>query len=1116
MPLNEIVSVNGRFLRSIRIDKDDRSEALDGFVFSSSVREILNNFSRQQFESGQGAFTWTGPYGSGKSSLALALSALLSGGEQERATAARKTDPEFAKELWKLLPPKRDGWKCVSVVGRSMEPFQLIGDGIKDANLAAGQRKFDSPEKVISYLQDLASKDSEHSGGLILFLDEMGKLLEHAASSSGDAYFFQLLGEAASRSDGRLIVVGILHQSFQEYASRLARDVKDEWGKIQGRFVDIPVNVSGDEQIELVSKAIISANQPDSADQNAETAVALLRDVRRGAPAVSKELLTGAWPLNPLVTLVLGPASRRSYGQNQRSIFSFLGSSEIFGFQHYLEETDIGDPKDYGLADFWDYLDFNLQASIAVSLDSHHFANARDAIARWEAQGGEELGTQLLKSLAILELTQKQTGIGATRDALCLATNQMSATVESLLSELAAASIVVFRKFRGTYSLFDGSDFDIEQALNEALRDRSDFDVGTISNALSSPNIVAKRHYRKTGALRWCEIKIMLESHVEDYVESFVPENGCFGAFIIALDDSTPSNIENFKDFGQVGDFALARSKKSKNLVALAREHSALKNILATNAEIHRDKIARREISDRLEAIGDRIEHEIWQLIETAEWQTGTNGISEQASGNLTVLASEMADLRFSKSPRLRNELLNRTKPSASANSALKLLLHAAVLKEGTPGLGFKKFPAEKALFVSLVEANGLYVHEGNEWKFTLPSGNDAANLMPIWKETKAFLKKHGNRNVQLTDVYDLWRAAPFGLKEGLMPFLAVMFMLAERRNLSHYREGIFLSNISDVDVDYVLKAPQMVQLRWIEMNRTTKRLLSELANAVGEIVDKPVTTLSPLEVGRALISAYDATAPWVQRTSRLPEHAKKVRALFRRSNDPQKFAFDDIPALYGKDINILTDEGISEIAENIKEGLIEIRAAYPAMLSRMREQILNELQVHGRTAKAYQELNERARNIQHIAGDLKLQPFITQLMTFGDDLHSMESLAGLGINKPTRAWIDSDIDRAFVRLTQLAQQFNQLEAVARVSGRKDKRAAMAMIVSIDGRPTPVVEEFDVLDADFDKVDDLIRKIEKLLEQSVEETSRNIILAALAKVSAARMRQSVEGEKVDG
>ncbi|WP_181893066.1 ATP-binding protein [Falsiruegeria mediterranea] len=1116
MPLKDRVSVNGRFLRSVRIDQDDPGEALDGFVFSSSIREILTNFSHQQSEAGQGAFTWTGPYGSGKSSVALVLSALLSGEESERKAAAKQTDPEFAKSLWKLLPPKRDGWKCLSVVGRSAEAFQLIGDSIKDAKLTARQRKLDTPEKVIALLQGLASQDSEHSGGLILFLDEMGKVLEHTASSTGDAYFFQLLGEAASRSDGRLIVVGILHQSFQEYASRLARDIKDEWSKIQGRYIDIPVNVSGDEQIELVSRAIVSESQPQSAYLNAEAAVALLKNVRPGGVTVSEDLLKGAWPLNPLVTLVLGPASRRSYGQNQRSIFSFLGSSELFGFQDFLEKSDDDEPQEYGLADFWDYLEFNLQASIAVSLDSHHFANARDAISRWEAKNGGELGTHLLKSIALLELTQKQTGIGATFEALCLATNVTNVRVKEALAELKGASIIVFRKFRGTYSLFDGSDFDIELALDEALRETSEFDVGSVSDVLSTTNIVAKRHYRRTGALRWCALKVLPESQVEDYVLSFTPTNGCFGAFIIALNDTSSKGVTQPSGLGNQADFAIARSEKSKNLIALAREHAALKAILAKNSEIQRDKIARREVNDRIEAIGGRIEHEIWQLINSAEWKTGNQETTRQQWGSLTVLASAMADNRFSRSPGLRNELLNRTKPSASANSALKLLLHAAVLKEGQEGLGFKKFPAEKALFVSLIEANQMYAEVDGEWKFVPPSGDDAANLLPIWKATIAFLKRNGSRNVQLTDVYELWKKPPFGLKEGLMPFLAVLFMLAERRNLSHYREGIFLSTLSDVDVDYVLKAPQSVQLRWIEMNKTTKKLLSDLANAVGDIVDKPVATLSPLEVGRALISAYETSAPWVQRTSRLPEHAKRVRALFKRSNDPQKFAFDDIPALYGKDVDVLTDEGIAEIAQNIREGLLEIREAYPAMLSRMREQILNELQVHGRSQKAYEELNERAENIQDVAGDLRLRAFVNQLATFSDDQQSMEALAGLGINKPAKAWIDSDIDRAIVQLTLLAQQFNQHEAVARVAGRKDKRSAMAMIVSIDGRPTPLIEEFDILDSDFEKVADLSRKIEEVLDQTSDKTSKNIILAALARVGATRIEQSEEEETVDG
>ncbi len=67
----------------------------------------------------------------------------------------------------------------------------------------------------------------------------MGKLLEAAADGDGDVYFYQLIAELASRSNGRFIVVGILHQTFQEYAATASKKIRDEWGKVHGRFVDI-------------------------------------------------------------------------------------------------------------------------------------------------------------------------------------------------------------------------------------------------------------------------------------------------------------------------------------------------------------------------------------------------------------------------------------------------------------------------------------------------------------------------------------------------------------------------------------------------------------------------------------------------------------------------------------------------------------------------------------------------------------------------------------------------------------------------------------------------------------------------------------------------------------
>jgi hypothetical protein len=59
----------------------------------------------------------------------------------------------------------------------------------------------------------------------------------------------------------------------------------------------------------------------------------------------------------------------------------------------------------------------------------------------------------------------------------------------------------------------------------------------------------------------------------------------------------------------------------------------------------------------------------------------------------------------------------------------------------------------------------------------------------------------------------------------------------------------------------------------------------------------------------------------------------------------------------------------------------------------------------------------------------------------------------------------------------------------------------MAVVVGRNGRPTPVAGEFHIADTDRAAVDDLIYRVEQTLE-SVDRQGRNIILAALAEMSA--------------
>ena len=189
----------------------------------------------------------------------LSLSAALNGDKALRRHAASILDPDTAAILEKALPSRKQGWHILPVIGRRDRPAQVMGEAIKTAGLLTDREPQDLDGATFSTtLKGIATREPQARGGLAVFIDEMGKFLEAAAHDGSDIYLFQQLAERASRSDGRLLVVGILHQAFEEYAHRLSRQMRDEWSKIQGRFVDLVVNTAGDEQIDLLGRAIES------------------------------------------------------------------------------------------------------------------------------------------------------------------------------------------------------------------------------------------------------------------------------------------------------------------------------------------------------------------------------------------------------------------------------------------------------------------------------------------------------------------------------------------------------------------------------------------------------------------------------------------------------------------------------------------------------------------------------------------------------------------------------------------------------------------------------------------------------------------------------------------
>ncbi|MCY4522846.1 MAG: hypothetical protein OXC13_18980 [Caldilineaceae bacterium] len=1106
--LTDHVRVARRFQRSVRIDTDLADPAaLEGFICPRTSVAALMTMARHVSGTGQAAFTWTGPYGTGKSSLAVALAATLNGRIELRRTAAAALGNGTAEAIWNVLPPQEKGWRILPIVGRRGRPAQAVGKALENARFVRGSRSTEwSDSEILDKLAEVAKRTPHTSGGLIVLIDEMGKFLEGAAHDGTDIYFFQELAELAVRSRRRLIVIGILHQAFEEYGHRLSREMRDEWAKIQGRFVDLAISATPEEQLDLISRAIENGRRPSSRPDECATKVATLT----GQPATAG-LLEGCWPLHPIVACLLGPISRRRFGQNQRSIFAFLNSTEPKGFQDFLRTASATDLYTPEL--LWDYLRFNLEPSIMASPDGHRWALAVEVVERLEATDADSLHLQLLKTIGLVNLFKERSGLAPGFELLNVALPKHSSKeIGRALNDLLQLSLIIYRRHANAYSIFEGSDFDIEQAVEEVYELIGTLDHAQLTALADFQPIIAKRHYHETGTLRWYDITVVPLGELSETAASYVPTDGSTGGFLLALpiEGDSPQQAEwmacEAAESNDRYDLVIGVADRSAWVVStLAKELLALEHVRDQTPELQGDRVARMEVSSRIIELQGRIEAELGQVFNGARWHRQGHPVVQLDHAQLNSLASDLASERFCLTPYLHNELLNRTKPSSNAVAARNALLHRMVLNEGQERLGIVGFPAEGSLFTSLIEGPGLYANGDDGWRFVRPLAQSKGSLAPMWHAARELVRSNSHRSVSAAEIYGVWREPPFGIKNGLLPVLAAAFMLSNRQDLAYYREGIFQARITDLDMDFLTRDPNDVQVRWMDLSSASRQLLSDLADVVREIdTGNRLADLQPIDVARGLVAIHDELPAWTGRTRQLSANARLVRQLLKHAKDPNKLLFDDLPQVLSDPVKSGREVDLQLVAARMREGLHELRDSYPTMLRRLRDMLLAELQVPNASSRSLDELRARARNIQELGADHRQEAFTVRIARFQGTDADIESLASLALNKPSNAWTDHDVDHAAVVLASMAQEFVRSEAFAHVKGRADKRHAMAVVVGMDGLSNIAHNEFDVTDADRPLIEALSAQIEEVLDCNGDSRD-NIILAALAKVSVRHM-----------
>lgn len=1096
--LSDIVHVSRHYQRSIRIDIDlGRPDALDGYICHGTATAVLSSMTKQLLESNQRAFTWTGPFGGGKSSLAVALASALGSDKHLRAKARDILKIDELASFDQALP-YRKGWLTVPIVGKRASVVTELAKGLRRTQSLVHDGRKTNPTTLIADICEAAN--TKKSDGVLIIIDEMGKFLEASALGLGDdVYFFQELAEAAARASGKVVVVGILHQSFSQYAARLGIDTRDDWTKVQGRYSDIPLIAASDEVVELIGRAIHAEIIPD---WMMPASIEIADSIRARRPAVGASFansLHACWPLHPAMAALLGPISKRQFGQNERSTFGFLASVEPSGFRSYLESTPKLKSSWYRPNDYWEYLRANLEPAILASPDGHRWAQAVEAVERTEAKTTNSLHVELIKNIAVIDLFRNGSGLAAQSSVLkSLFYDHTLDQVDTALDQLSRWRVILFKKHIGAWSVFEGSDFDIDNAISQARSGISGVDFSLLESLTNLYPVIAKRHYHETGTMRWMNMALCRLDDIQRIATKFEPHNGDFGLFLLALPGSNTNNkaaLRRCHENSRMGPWPIVIGipHNHAKIEDLGSELLALQ-IVQSRHELNGDPVARREVQARISSVRANLEEQLREAVNNAKWVAGEEEIDTK--GRLSPIASNLANSVYSDAPRMWSELVNRDTPSSNSVKARRDLLYRMLDHEEEENLGIAGYPAERGLYETLLRSTELHRQDSNGvWRLLPPDEGHAPTFAALWNGTrKLFID--ANTRIKVSDIHDLWAAPPYGVRRGVIPVIFTSFLLAHKGNLALYKEGMFIPRVTDADIDEYLQDPSRFSMRWILIDREKTRILSGISEILAE-VGASANARDPLEAARGLVALVFGLPAWSQRTHTLSDTARNVRDTLLKASDPHKVLFIDLAAL-------LENNDDQPYVEALRCPITEIARAYDNLLARIETSMLEALDA---PADKLDRLRARAEALSGVTGDLRQDAFAARLAQHDGSKESIEGILSLAANKPPRDWNDRDIDSALLEIAQASLRFRQAEAFVSVKGRTPTSEAFAIVIGAGAQTCTVSRSFSIPDRHRDAVESMAERLASTL--MAEGHSTEILLAALAK---AGMKLTIEDD----
>ena len=1050
------LAIRRRYVRSVNLARDaDDPDALDGYVVTPSVRDAavrlvagLSSHSRQR------AFRVVGPYGAGKSAFGVFVAQLF----RERGDGpASKLFAEAAHRS-----ASAEAWTPVILTGRRVsfarELLRAVADdGEAAAVVAETQSLIERPGPLDAYavaelVSEIAALRRSRTGsGLLLLIDEMGRFVEHAATSieSEDPSIFQLLAERSSgRAHPDLAVVGFMHHRFADYVSGMGGWIEAEWTRSAERYEELSLGASTEQSLFMLARAIeATGRRRPTVGRCAKRIYG--EAVDRGLFAAPRNDVVGIapnlYPLHPASVAAVALAIRR-FGQNERSLFGFLQSLEPASLMRFAHSTEYHADNWYRMPWVFDHVAATM-SDVPGGDRGRRWSLAFDAVAAAASLSPEH--QDALKVVALLGILEPLPGLAANADTVAWCLDDQPSSVQPRLDDLACLKLVYRRPHRGDYGLWSSASVDLLHWLEEArAMVRAPERLESIRFLPASPRpCVAHRHYHDTGTLRTFEICLWTAAEPAPRTAD--------GLILVApvYPGDQPSAVLREAATAVAGDPLAVVCVRRVVPQDLKWAHElGLWNWIRDNCEELRvDELARTEVDERI-ATAEAALTRTTALLGSActgrddSWCVAGEPVA-LPPGGISALLSDLCDRAYGRAPVLKNELINRLKLSSAVASARMRLLDRMLGHAAKRDLGMDGAPPERTIYRSVLSLSGMHREVApGRFAFAPPTADAPGNWRPAWERVAELLQ--ARETVTFARLLEELAAPPYGLRPHPALLLVAAFLLASREQAALMERNTFQPDLTPAHFMRLAKSPQNFALQSLREGPGQRGIIDVLASRlrVLGVCDPTIPAVS-----ERLFAWYNALPPHALKTAAVSAVADRVRDVLRRASEPGTLFFTDLPVACGAPRPDGSIDLPSYVAA-LDAALHELDAATPALrASAIRcahhafgTDDLNALRKH--FATDYRP--HRSKLADH-----RLRVFVDRASnTEMPDDRWLDGIAGHLTGARPANWDDDTLARFDSQLRLIAANLSRWLALAKKGGTPNHPLCAVHVVSTDGR----------------------------------------------------------------